>query len=77
MRLAYYSHPPSGDFLAIDPQHWRYDEFGQRVFEGRGTAVERLITSVCTCAVGESFLAGCVRVRKTDVPRRWLTTIRA
>ena len=68
----------NGDFLAIDTSTNRYylETFGKDHFEGRATAIESLVGSVCTTAVSRDFMrANCKRVPKARVPADWLQAI--
>lgn len=68
----------NGDFLAIDTstnRHFR-DVFGHDHFEGRATAIEGLVGSVCTTSVSRAFLKHtCKRVPKKVVPAEWRQAI--
>jgi hypothetical protein len=75
MRAHYYRERETGDYLAVSPAHVRKDEYGQRIFDGRATALAGLPASVCSTGVGERFLANCVRVPRRHVPRHWLTAL--
>lgn len=68
----------SGDYLAIDTATNRYyrDTFGKDQFEGRATAIQGLVTSVCTTGVSRQFLRErCKRVGKVSVPAAWRQAI--
>lgn len=68
----------NGDFLAIDTATNRYyrDTFGQDHFEGRATAIQGLVGSVCTTGVSRQFLREqCRRVAKRSVPAEWRQAI--
>jgi hypothetical protein len=68
----------NGDYLAIDTSTNRYylHLFGKDHFEGRVTAIESLITSVCTTAISRDFVrSNCKRVPKARVPTDWLQAI--
>ena len=69
----------NGDFLAIDTDTNRYyrDHFGRDEFEGRATAIEGQIGSVCATGISRAFLrATCKRVPKARVPVEWRRAIR-
>jgi len=76
-----YYREPNGDYLAIDyPSHKHYASarnsvLGCRCWEGRATCISGLITSVCTTGISGTFLMGCVKVRKADVPPEWIQAI--
>lgn len=68
----------SGDYLAIETATNRYyrDTFGKDHFEGRATAIEGLVTSVCTTGVSRQFLREqCRRLAKRLVPAAWQKAI--
>jgi hypothetical protein len=68
----------NGDFLAIDTNTNRYylDHFGHDHFEGRATAIEGLVGSVCTTGISRDFLkAQCQRVPRAAVPADWSRAI--
>jgi hypothetical protein len=68
----------NGDFLAIDTTTNRYylDNFGKDQFEGRATAIERLVGSVCTTGVSRKFLRlNCKRLARKTVPDDWRKAI--
>src|SRR5262245_1725786 len=73
--VRYYRHAESGDYLAIRPNLWRRDGDGQKVFDGRATAIAGLVTSVCTCTIGETYLEECEPVERHAVPQAWLDAI--
>jgi hypothetical protein len=67
-----------GDFLAIDTATNRFyrDNYGRDDFEGRATAIESLVSSVCTTGISRAFLkTKCKRVAKAKVPTEWLQAI--
>jgi hypothetical protein len=68
----------NGDYLAIDTATNRYyrDNFGKNHFEGRATAIQGLVSSVCTTGVSRQFLREqCKRVAKRRVPAPWQKAI--
>lgn len=68
----------NGDYLAIDTATKRYyrDTFGQDHFEGRATAIQGLVSSVCTTGVSRQHLREkCKRVAKRRVPVPWRNAI--
>jgi len=76
--IVFYRERASGDFLTIDTATNRYylDNYGQDHFEGRATAIEGQVGSVCTCGVSREFLhARCRRIAKRKVPREWQKAI--
>jgi hypothetical protein len=73
--VRYFRHTESGDYLAIRPHLWRRDNDGQKVFDGRATAIAGLVTSVCSCTIGETYLEECEPVEKDAVPKAWLDAI--
>ncbi len=71
---------PNGDYLAITTNTAKYDgilreRYREKTYEGRATAIAKLVTSVCTTAIGQSFLYTCKRVAKKDVPPEWIKAI--
>ena len=67
-----------GDFLAIDTATNTYyrTAFGQDQFEGRATAIEGLLGSVCTTGIGREYLRqNCWRIAKAAVPAEWRQVI--
>ncbi len=68
----------NGDFLAIDTATNGYYRhvFGQDQFEGRATAIEGQIGSVCTTGISRTHLkANCKRVERAAVPTEWRRAI--
>jgi len=68
----------NGDYLAIDTSSNAYylRNFGQDHFEGRATAIEGQVGSVCTTGVSRDFLRqNCKRVPKVKVPADWRKAI--
>ena len=68
----------NGDYLAIDTSTNAYylDVFGKDHFEGRATAIEGLVGSVCTTGTSRKYLRGnCERVARANVPAEWLGAI--
>jgi len=67
-----------GDYLAIDTATNRHycDHFGQDHFEGRATAIQGLVTSVCSTGISRQFLRDqCRLVAKRRVPAAWRQAI--
>jgi hypothetical protein len=68
----------NGDFLAIETEsnlHY-FLLYGKDHFEGRATAIEGLVGSVCTTAISREFLAvNCTKTTKRKVPAEWLKAI--
>ena len=63
----------SGDYLAIETATNPYyrQTFGKDHFERRATAIEGLVTSVCTTGISRGILREhCKRVAKSPRPRR-------
>ena len=68
----------NGDFLAINSStnHYYLDHFGHDHFEGRATAIEGLVGSVCTTGINRDYLqAQCQRVPRAAVPADWREAI--
>jgi hypothetical protein len=68
----------NGDYLAIDTSTNRHylENFGKDHFEGRATAIEGLVGSVCTTGISRDYLkTTCRRVPRTKVPADWLKAI--
>ncbi len=68
----------NGDYLAIDTATNDYYRriFGKDHFEGRATAIEGLVASVCTTGISRDFLRQeCTRVAKCRVPVAWRKAI--
>jgi hypothetical protein len=68
----------NGDFLAIETTSNTYyrTNLGRDHFEGRATAIQGLVGSVCTTGVSREFLRQeCRRVAKPKVPAQWLRAI--
>ena len=67
----------NGDYLAIDTATNRYYlDFGQDHFEGRATAIARLVGSVCTTGISSDDLrTNCKRVARAIVPVEWQKAI--
>lgn len=76
--MTLYYQETNGDFLAIwteSNDHYR-TTFGKDHFEGRATAIEGLVESVCTTGISRDFLkSNCQRVAKRNVPAEWLKAI--
>ena len=65
----------NGDFLAIDTSTNRY-YLDHDHFEGRATAIEGLVGSVCTTGISRAYLkAQCQRVPRAAVPADWRKAI--
>ena len=68
----------NGDFLAIDTATRSYyrSTLGRDEYEGRATAIEGLVGSVCTTGISRDFLkAQCRRVPRAAVPEDWREAI--
>jgi len=68
----------NGDYLAIDTSTNAYymQTFGKDQFEGRATAIEGQVGSVCTTGISREFLrTKCKRVAKAKVPVEWRSAI--
>ena len=68
----------NGDFLAIDTttNHYYLDNIGKDQFEGRATAIEGQVGSVCTTGISRKFLRlNCKRFAKSTVPDNWRKAI--
>jgi hypothetical protein len=68
----------SGDYLAIDTATNPYyrQNFNKDQFEGRATAVQGHVGSVCTTGISRGFLCQeCKRVAKRNVPSDWRKAI--
>lgn len=71
MKLQYFREIESGDYGAVDTE-----SFSNMEWEGRSTAIEGDITSVCTTMLGNEFLAKYTKeVPKAKVPKKWLRAI--
>ena len=67
-----------GGFLAIDTDTRSYylATFGRDEYEGRATAIEGQVGSVCTTGIAKAYLArNCKRVSRAKVPADWLRAI--
>lgn len=67
-----------GDYLAIATETNRFYRqiYGKDHFEGRATAIQGLVTSVCTTGISRDFLRQeCKRVAKRRVPIAWQKAI--
>lgn len=75
--MIFFYREKNGDYLAINTDTNRYylDNFGQDHFEGRGTAIAGLVTSVCTTGISREFLQTCKRIAKSNVPAEWQKAI--
>jgi hypothetical protein len=68
----------NGDFLAIDTATRSYYRatLGRDEYQGRSTAIARLVGSVCTTGISRDFLkAQCRRVPRARVPADWRRAI--
>jgi hypothetical protein len=75
--IVYYQES-NGDFLAIDTttNHYYLRNLGQDHFEGRATAIEALVGSVCTTGISREYLrTHCKRVSRARVSPEWLRAI--
>jgi hypothetical protein len=73
-RMIAFYREKNGDYLAIDTATNRFslDVLGKDHFEGRATAIEGLVGSVCTTGISREFLrTKCKRVAKAKVPAEW------
>ncbi len=73
-----YYREKTGDFLAIesDSNGYYLRLYGKDHFEGRATAIEKQVGSVCTTGISREFLrTNCKRVAKRKVPAEWLRAI--
>jgi hypothetical protein len=67
-----------GDYLAIDTATNRFylDAYGKDHFEGRATALQGMVSSVCTTGVSREFIRShCKRVARVSVPAEWQKAI--
>jgi hypothetical protein len=68
----------NGDYLAIDTATNAYylRNFGKDHFEGRATAPQSVVGSVCTTGVSREYLRQtCKRVPRAKVPDEWQRAI--
>ena len=68
----------NGDYLAIetDTNSYYVRNFAKDYFEGRATAIENLVGSVCTTSISREFLTACCkRIAKAKVPAEWCEAI--
>lgn len=68
----------SGDYLAIDTTTNRFylTAYGKDQFEGRATALEGVVSSVCTTGISREFLRlRCRKVARPRVPAEWKKAI--
>ena len=73
-----YYREKNGDYLAIDTStNSNYVRcFAKDHFESRATAIEGLVSSVCTTGVSREFLrTSCKRIAKAKVPMDWRKAI--
>ena len=76
--MIHYYRETNGDFLAVDTDSNRHylRLYGKDHFEGRATAIEGQVGSVCTTGVSREFLRKqCKRVAKRNVPAEWRRAI--
>lgn len=74
----YQEQDKAGDYLSIDPEsiHYYIQTQGKAFYEARATAIKGSVSSVCTTAVSIEFLQKkCHRVRKADIPAKWLKVL--
>jgi len=68
----------SGDYISIDPstnEYYRDNGLGN-MYEGRCTAIQGLVDSVCTSSISHEFLRSrCRRVSKATIPQEWLDVL--
>jgi hypothetical protein len=68
----------NGDYLAIDTATNAYyrQTFGKDHFEGRATALQGLVSSVCTTGISRQFLRECCKkIARKNVPTEWIKAI--
>jgi hypothetical protein len=68
----------TGDFLATDTatNTYYWTNFRKDHLEGRATAIEGQVGSVCTTGISREFLRlNCRRVAKANVPAEWRRAI--
>ena len=68
----------NGDYLAIDTDTNRFylDTFGRDDFEGRATAIESQVGSICTTGISRAYLGtNCKPVPRAEVPANWRRAI--
>jgi hypothetical protein len=68
----------AGDYISVDPSTLDYylQNLGKELYESRATAIQGLVTSVCTTAISGQFLRSkCRRVAKRDIPAEWLEVL--
>ena len=76
--ILFYRENESSDYLAIDAESNAFylETFGKDPYEGRATAIQGLVGSVCTTGVSRDYLrTKCKRVAKRAVPEEWLRAI--
>ena len=68
----------SGDYISIDPstnEYYRDNGLGN-MYEGRCTAIQGLVDSVCTSSISHAFLRSRARrVSKATIPQEWLDVL--
>ncbi len=67
----------AGDYVSADPSTLEYyRKLGKNEMEGRATAIQGDVTSVCTTGLSLEWLRNkCRRVRKADIPQKWLNRL--
>lgn len=67
----------SGDYVSVDPSTLEYyRNIGKDQMEGRATAIQGDVNSVCTTGLSLEWLRSkCRRVRKADIPQEWLDVL--
>lgn len=67
----------SGGYVSIDPStNAYYHALGRDDFEGRATAIQGDVSSVCTISLSRQWLSTrCRRVSKASVPAEWLSVL--
>jgi hypothetical protein len=72
-----YYRETNGDYLAIDSATNAYylRNFRKDHFEGRATAIQGQVGSVCTTGVSREYLKTCKRVPMAKVPGEWRKAI--
>jgi hypothetical protein len=75
--IVYYQEKESGDYLAVDTStNAYYRQQGRDHFEGRSTAIQGDVNSVCTTGISREYLkTKCKRVLLRKVPQEWLEAI--
>ena len=68
----------AGDYLSVDPSTLDYyiTNLGKAEMEGRATAIQGNVSSVCTTDISLDFLRRkCRRVSKASIPAEWLDVL--